>query len=328
MAGVPQGSVLGPLLFLVYINDLFGLVTNELDVFADDSSLWSIIKNITQRKQVADSMNADLIVIAEWAKKWLVTHNHTKTELVTISKKRDVSAFHGNGLHKDGYFLPGPVACPHPPLLFHDKQIPERPQVKVVGLTMCHNLSWGTHISNVYRNANRSLALLRRARAVLHAKALATIYKAFIRSQLEYCCPIWMGGSMGALNRLDRIQVRAVRIIGHTEGIKLDSLAHRRGVAALCVMHRLVKKRAPSPLHSLIPMEAKTRRSAAHLRIQPAFVPPNVRKAKYWQRSCVPLLTSMWNTLVKPEIRALPNQQLFKERVHSTLDLTFVRDFA
>ena len=52
---------------------------------------------------------------------------------------------------------------------------------------------------------------------------------------------------MGALNRLDRIQVRAVRIIGHTEGIKLDSLAHRRGVAALCVMHRLVKKRAPSP---------------------------------------------------------------------------------
>ena len=80
-----------------------------------------------------------------------------------------------------------------------------------------------------------------------------------------------MGGSMGALNRLDRIQVRAVRIIGHTEGIKLDSLAHRRGVAALCVMHRLVKKRAPSPLHSLIPMEAKTRRSAAHLRIQPAF---------------------------------------------------------
>ena len=85
-------------------------------------------------------MNADLILIAEWAKKWLVAHNHTKTELVTISKKRDVSAFHGNGLYNDGYFLPDLVACPHPPLLFHDKQIPERPQVKVVGLTMCHNL--------------------------------------------------------------------------------------------------------------------------------------------------------------------------------------------
>ena len=56
---------------------------------------------------------------------------------------------------------------------------------------------------------------------LLHAKALATIYKAFIRSQLEYCCPIWMGGSMGALNRLDRIQVRAVRIIGHTEQVSL-----------------------------------------------------------------------------------------------------------
>ena len=123
-----------------------------------------------------------------------------------------------------------------------------------------------------------------------------------------------MGGGEVGLDRLDRIQVRAIRIIGHTEGIKLQSLAHRRGVAALCVMHRLVKKRSPSPLHSLIPAEAKTRRPSAHQhRIQPAFAPPNVRKALYWQHSCIPLLTNMWNTLVKPEIRRIANQQEFKK---------------
>mgnify|MGYP000900604925 FL=1 len=104
---------------------------------------------------------------------------------------------------------------------------------------------------------------------------------------------------------------------------------HRRGVAALCVMHRLVKKRSPSPLHSLIPAEAKPRRPSAHQhRIQPAFAPPNVRKALYWQHSCIPLLTSMWNTLVKPEIRRIANQQEFKKRVNSELDLSFVRAFA
>ena len=221
------------------------------------------------------------------------------------------------------------MVCPHPPLIFHGTAIPERPNVKVVGLTMCHNMSWKEHITNVYRSANRSLGLLRRARAVLNSAALATIYKSFIRSQLEYCCPIWMGGGEVGLDRLDRIQVRATRIIGHTEGIKLQSLAHRRGVAALCVMHRLVKKRSPSPLHSLIPAEAKTRRASAHHhRIQPAFAPPNVRKALYWQHSCIPLLTTMWNTLVKPEIRGIANQQVFKKRVNCELDLSFVRAFA
>ena len=210
LAGVPQGSVLGPLLFLVFINDLFGVVTNELDVFADDSSLWAIVESPALRAEVANSLNTDLAAIEEWAHKWLVVYNQTKTEVVLFSTKRDVSAFHSNGLHRDGFFEPGPVPCPHPPLTFFGTQLPERPQVKIVGLVLTHNLTWGAHVESVYRKANRSLALLRRARPVLNDKGLATIYKSFIRSQLEYCCPLWLGAPKTSLARLDRIQVRAV----------------------------------------------------------------------------------------------------------------------
>jgi hypothetical protein len=126
--------------------------------------------------------------------------------------------------------------------------IPQRPHVKIVGLTISHNLSWGTHVMNIHRKANRSLALLRRARRVLYPVALSTIYKSFVRSQIEYCCPIWMGAAPIFIKSLDRIQVRAIRILGDIEGNKLQSLAHRRGVAAMSVFHRLINRQAP--LHS------------------------------------------------------------------------------
>ena len=150
-----------------------------------------------------------------------------------------MATYHKNGLHKDGHFLSGPVRCPQPPLFFYGTEIPQSPHVKVVGLTMSHNLSWSTHIMNVHRKANRSLALLRRARPVLDPPALSTIYKSFIRSRVEYCCPIWMGAGVTLINSLDRIQTRAIRILGDIEGNKLQSLAHRRGVASMSVFHRL-----------------------------------------------------------------------------------------
>ena len=87
-AGVPQGNVLGPLLFLVFINNLFSQASNHLDIFANDSTLWSIVDN--DRKEVAESLNRDLDAIQSWAEKWIVKYNHTKTELLTISRKRDV----------------------------------------------------------------------------------------------------------------------------------------------------------------------------------------------------------------------------------------------
>lgn len=313
LAGVPQGSVLGPLLFLVFINDLFDVVSNNLDVFADDSSLWRIIDTPASRPEAASALNADLQAIQSWAAKWLVTYNHTKTELVTFSKKRDVTGFHKNGLHRDGFFLPGPVICPHPPLVFYGENIPERPQVKIVGLIFSHNLTWSAHVDSVYKKANRSLALLRRAKPVLNSDGLATIYKSFVRSQLEYCSPLWMGAPADSLHRLDRIQVRATRILGHTVGNDLESLDHRRMVSAKCAMHRLINKKSPPPLHSLIPVPHESKRSSARSSSSSALFIPN-KKTEYWLQSFIPKVSKAWN-LMPPDVRSLQDPKLFKSAV-------------
>ena len=232
-----------------------------------------------------------------------------------------MALYHKNGLHKDGYFESVPVPCPQPPLFFSGMEIPQRPHVKIVGLTMSYNLNWGTHVMNIHRKANRALAMLKRARRVLNPAALSTIYKSFIRSQVEYCCPIWMGAAATFIKSLDRIQVRAIRILGDVEGNKLQSLAHRRGVAAMSVFHRLINRQAPPPLHSLIPQEVKNQRISSRSRIPPAFVIPNINRAKYYTRSCIPLLTHMWNTAVPQSIRDIEHKQRFKLAVNSGDDL-------
>ena len=132
-----------------------------------------------------------------------------------------------------------------------------------------------------------------------------------------------MGGGDTALKRLDLIQTRAIRIIGHSEGIQLQSLAHRRGVAALTVFHRLVNHRAPQPLLSLIPPAAQSRRSSARSSNPPVLHPPDIRKPRFWLHSCIPLLTDIWNRLPSTT-RDISDQQPFKQHINSTIDLTFL----
>jgi hypothetical protein len=281
---------------------------------------------------VADSLNDDLKSICAWAEKWLVTYNHTKTEQVTYSRKRDMAHYHKvNGLNKNGSFNPGPVTCPHPTLSFSGAVVPQSPQVKIVGLTISYNLTWGTHIMNIHRNANRSLAMLRRARRVLSPPALSTIYKSYIRSQVEYCCPIWMGAANTFIKSLDRIQVRAIRILGDVEGNKLQSLAHRRGVAAMSVFHRLIFRQAPSPLHSLIPQELKIQRVSRRSRFPPVFKIPRISASppEYWTRSCIPLASHVWNTAIPPSLREIENKQKFKLNVNcgDDLGIAFMKPF-
>ena len=129
-SGVPQGSILGPLLFLIYINDIVNEVGSNIRLFADDTSLYLIVD---KPETAANLMNADLNKIHEWSKQWLVNFNPSKTEELIISRKT--------------------VPPAHPPLYMDNTQIKNVDNHKHLGLILNKSCSWHVHIEEISSKA-------------------------------------------------------------------------------------------------------------------------------------------------------------------------------
>ena len=169
-AGVPQGTVLGPVLFLVFINNLSDSLENPLYLFADDSTLCRTIGHPSDRQAASSSLTADLDKITNWSNTWNMSFNPDKSHTLTMSLRKD---------HLE-----------NSPIHFLNNPLEEVLSFNLMGLTICHDLSWESHISNVASKANRRLGILHRAKSLLGPPELLTTYKAFILSLMEYFSPL------------------------------------------------------------------------------------------------------------------------------------------
>ena len=165
-AGVPQGSVLGPLLFIIYINDITKVVTCDIKIFADDTSLY-ITSN--DPKAVAKTLNENLCNVKKWADQWLVTFNANKTKSMTISNRKKI----------------------HPPLAFNNQVIDNVLNHKHLGIILNDKLNWTEHIKQSLKNVSKSLDVLQKLKNRLDRRTLETIYFSFIRSKIEYGSIVW-----------------------------------------------------------------------------------------------------------------------------------------
>ena len=129
MAGVPQGSILGPLLFLVYINDIVNELQAHVRLFADDTSLYIVVEN---PNNAVVTLNNDLRFISTWGDDWLVNFNATKNLSMILSLKRDQPL--------------------HPPLYMNGVLV-RNTSHKHLGLTLANNCSWTEHINNITSTA-------------------------------------------------------------------------------------------------------------------------------------------------------------------------------
>ena len=162
-SGVPQGTVLGPLLFLCHINDLPDAVKSTVRLFADDCLLYRPINSIKDHH----TLQHDLQQLEIWAKKWGMRFNAKKCYIMSINNKS--SHFY----ELDKHIL---------------QQVPENPYL---GITISEDLKWTSHINKISRKANSTLGFLRRNLKHCPESCRKTAYLALIRSSLEYSSVVW-----------------------------------------------------------------------------------------------------------------------------------------
>ena len=234
LAGVPQGSILGPTLFLLYANDAEDHLppSTGLATFADDTTLYQCIANKEDLQAACDQLQSAADAIAEWGTTWRVASEPTKSQALTISHHRN----------------PWTV----PPLTFCGTIVPEERQgLKLLGITFDCELTFRRQIRSAAIRATQRLGFLRKAANVLDPGCRLAVYNGFVRPLLEYGMLVWMGASQTMLSLLDAAQRRALHLIG--EGAYMPSLAIRRKVAALCYLYKLHYLEGPPMIKRLLP---------------------------------------------------------------------------
>lgn len=223
-SGVPQGSVLGPLLFLIYINDLPAHVTCNIRMFADDCVIYKTINNTSHQNSLQENINH----LQQWCDCWLMTLNPNKCKVVTFSRRRNPLAY--------SYAI-------------NNIPLEAAPSYKYLGVTITNDLSWNAHITNVISSSNKALGFFKRhlKQAPKHVKLLA--YQTIIRPKLEYACAVWSPHQTYLINALESVQNRATRFI-HSQysyhvsvsslrnELGLPTLATRRRVSSLSLFHK------------------------------------------------------------------------------------------
>ena len=159
-SGVPQGSVLGPLLFLIYVNDIPSSVDSTILLFADDAKLYRSIRCEADYLQLQHDI---AIILYEWSKTWLLNFNISKCYLLHLGPIHLYGKYHING-----------------------SEITPTESVKDLGIIVDSSLKFHMHTSTVAARANRLLALINKSFEYLKANMLLQLYKSFVRPILEY----------------------------------------------------------------------------------------------------------------------------------------------
>lgn len=283
-AGVPQGSVLGTLFFLVFVDDISCNLLSLIRLFADDSSLFF---TATKIEDIEGIVNHDLAMILAWAKLWLVDFNPNKTEAILFSLRNNSET---------------------PNLLFDGTNIKFVDNHKHLGVTLTSSGQWNTHIENVLKSAYKVLGIMRKVKYSFNRQALNQMYISYVRPILEYASILWDGCTVQDKNALEKLQNEAARIVtGLTRSTSLvnlykecgwDSLADRRHFQKLCFMYKCTSNTVPGYILDLIPPNVRDI-SNYPLRNSENISSIYTRTERF-ARSCLPSSISLWNNLESP----------------------------
>lgn len=291
-ASVPQGSILGPLLWNIYVDDLLQLLPGVM-AYADDCTL-SYTYPRQDSGRAAEAINQQLRVIEEWGARWQVTFAPEKTQAMVVSRS------------------PAAMAAMAGKLSFGAAALPLQDDVKILGVEVDRGLRFDSHVKSIAKKASHRISALRRIASFLDRKGRLLLYKAQVRPHLEYAALSWMSCAATHRRRLDSIQRRAIRLVDaalppHPEPERpLDSLEHRRDVAAIVVFHKAQVQRVPHLAGLRHPLRVTARSTRTVLNGGDAVEVPRSHGCQH-QRTFAGRVSRMWNlfTAAVPHVQEM-----------------------
>jgi len=197
-SGVPQGSVLGPVLFIVYINDIINIFSHCIPLlFADDLKLYIRVTKIDDFSILQDN----LFALREWSNLWQLSIAYKKCSIFTLGK-----------------IVPTTEFCIDPNNSDNSENIPVTCSVTDLGVSFNNNLDFSCHLNTIVKSAHARANLIHRCFISKDADCLSHAFVSYVRPLLEYCSPIWSPSTVTEINLIEAVQKRFTK--------RLSGLSH------------------------------------------------------------------------------------------------------
>jgi hypothetical protein len=293
-SGVPQGTVLGPVLFLLFINDLPDYTKGStVRLFADDCVIYRPVQN----QQDSNILQDDLNGLGEWEQEWQMCFHPDKCEVLRLSRKKSPQNY--------TYTL-------------HNNILKTTTDTKYLGLNISKDMKWNNHINTMCKKANQTLGFVRRNLKNCPQKAKETTYKTLVRPQLEYCSSVWDPYQQTYINKIEQVQRRAARFVSNNysreasvtkmmDNLGWEPLQHRRITGRFIMLYKITYQLVAIPIHPLLQLPTRlTRQNHIHTYLH------HSASTDLYKFSFIPWTITQWNQL--PQLVAeAPTLEAFKQ---------------
>ena len=301
-SGVPQGTVLGPLLFLIFINDMPDFVSSNIRLFADDALLYRCI----QTPDDITILEEDIENLQVWERRWLMSFNADKCEVLRVSNKRN------NIIGSSPYSIHGT------PLRTVD-------EAKYLGVTIHKNLSWKPHVHNICNKGNSTLGFIRRNLRKCPKNIKEQAYNTYVRPTLEYSSTVWDPHTKGLISQIDMIQRRAARFVlsnyNQRDSVTLmlkdlgwRTLYERRAQSKVIMLYKIVHGLVAVPASQPYLFKSSDHTRGHHLK----FMQQHCR-IRVFESSFFPSVVSLWNALPSSTLSATTTEAFRRHVAELTL---------
>ena len=298
VSGVPQGSVLGPILFILYTSDMWNGLENKIVSYADDTTVYAEVKCPADRATVSDSLNRDLVTIESWCNTWGMKLNPSKTSTIIVSRSRT--------LHP-----------PHPPLQLCGSFLEVSRSIRLLGVVIDDKLTFEDHIRSTAGSIAQKTGLIRKCVRALgnDDDAVLRSFYGFLLPCFEYASPVWCSAADSHLKLLDRA-LNNIRFFLPNVSVEL---AERRRLACLSMLYKIFHD-SSHPLHSGLPPPFVHVRATRFALALNEFAFSAIRfNTNQFARCFLPSSCKVWNDLPN-EVFDCPNYKVFKSAVKRHYD--------